>query len=91
MTTRRTKRAIESVEEFDPLKNYIPLPTSLPILKTELDAIPSAIVLDLFADYWPPAPSSKANWDIERQMNAAGFSMDLIKMHCVKAALSWGL
>ena len=69
------------------------MPTRLPLKLAELEIIPAEIVLDLFADYFPPAPSSYRDkeWNIEKQMKAAGYSLDIIKRHCVKAALSWGL
>jgi hypothetical protein len=75
------------------LKNIIPLPTRIPFNLAETDIIPSEIVLDLFADYFPPAPSSYLDkeWNVEKQMRAAGYSLEIIKRHCVKAALSWGL
>lgn len=94
-STRRTTRksAQAETEVFDPLKNIIPLPTRLALNHAELEIIPNEIVLDLFADYFTPAPSSYRDkeWDIEKQMRAAGYSLDIIKRHCVKAAFSWGL
>ena len=91
-STRRPGTQAET-DQFDPLKNIIPLPTRLPLKLAELEIIPAEIVLDLFADYFPPAPSSYRDkeWNIEKQMKAAGYSLDIIKRHCVKAALSWGL
>ena len=88
---RQSKRLSTPIV-FDPLRNIIPLASRLPLL-AELDTIPSSLIIELFADYWPPAPSSyrDRNWEIEKQMQAAGYSIDLIKKHCVKAALSWGL
>ena len=94
---RKSKRTvIDTASSFDPMKNVFPLPTRLPLLAAELQSIPSSISLDLFADLWPPAPSSFSNtpgksWNIENQMRAAGYSVELVMRHCVKAALSWGL
>lgn len=96
---RRSKRTLDTATAtatFDPLINVIPLPTRLPLLAAEIESIPSTISIDLFADLWPPVPSSFSNtpgreWNVEKQMRAAGYSVELIMKHCVKAALSWGL
>ena len=84
---RRSKRTLDTLStaeaSFDPLKNVIPIPTRLPLLAAELESIPSTISVDLFADLWPPVPSSFANtpgreWNMEKQMRAAGYSVELI-------------
>lgn len=92
--TRRTKRTAgasdsDAVSVFDALKHVNPLTTRLPL--PDLSTIPSTLAFDLFSDYWPPAPSSRPNWNIEQQMRAAGYSVELVERHCLRAALSWGL
>jgi hypothetical protein len=91
---RNTSKRITSVENFDPLKNVHPLPLSVAIDLSAVSArISDSTLIDLFTDFWPPAPSSfrDRSWDIKVQMRAAGFSTELVKNHCLKAAFSWGV
>ncbi len=78
---------------FDPLSRHQPLSTRLPL--PDLSTVEDSIVVELIEEFMPKAPSAmttqKREWRIEAQMLAGGFTVELIKRHCLKAALSWGL
>ena len=84
-----------SIVHFDPFlysREHRVNQTVLPL--TALDALPDGLVLQLTEELLPPAPRHLArtiSWDIGTQMKAAGYSLDTIKRHCLRAALSWGL
>jgi hypothetical protein len=89
---QRTSKQSQHVQ-FDPLLRHQPLTTRLPL--PELSSINNALVLELMEEFMPKAPSAmitqKREWRIEAQMLAGGFTVDLIKRHCLRASLSWGL
>lgn len=93
---RQTKRTVaSSTSSFDPLQNVIHLPLSVQVnIDTISEQVSDSDLIDLFADFLPPAPSSFRGdraWKIETQMRAAGFSPDILRKHCLKAAFSWGI
>ena len=90
---RSGRQQHQTTVQFDPLSRHQPLSTSLPL--PELASIDDGVVLELIEEFMPKAPSAMATqnrkWRIDAQMLAGGFTVDLIKRHCLKSALSWGL
>jgi hypothetical protein len=93
--TTAASSAASKQPRFDPLMHSREHSVSVTALALpDLDSIPTGLLLVLLEEYLPPAPKNLARplkWDINEQMRAAAYSPDILKQHCLRSALSWGL
>lgn len=72
--------------DFNPLSRATIQPHLLP----EFSAIPESLVLQLVEDLMPTAPSAmqtqSREWNILAQMQAGGYSLEIIRNHCLRRA-----